>query len=150
MTAGAPCVLAGIEIDCPLGPVGHSDADAVLHALTDALLGGAGMDDLGTLFPDSDPQWQDADSERFLTAALEKLAAANIRVICVDMVVICDLPLIAPHRPAMRARLAQLLQLPVDRVNLKGKTTEGGDGNGSAAIEVQAIAMMKGGPACSG
>jgi 2-C-methyl-D-erythritol 4-phosphate cytidylyltransferase/2-C-methyl-D-erythritol 2,4-cyclodiphosphate synthase len=144
VAAGESCVLAGVKLDCPVGPVGHSDADVLLHALTDALLGAAGMDDLGTLFPDTDPQWQGAASSQFVIAAVELLASAGLRAISVDMVVICDLPKIAPHRAAMRAKLAELLSLPVNRVNLKGKTTEGVPANGSAAIEVQAIVMLKG------
>lgn len=144
VSAGERCVLAGVALDCPVGPTGHSDADVVLHALTDALLGAAGMDDLGTLFPDTDPQWHGAASSQFVAAAVQLLADASLRAISVDMVVICDLPKIAPHRQAMRENLAKLLNLPVDRVNLKGKTTEGGAPIGSAAIEVQAIVMLKG------
>lgn len=144
VAAGESCVLAGVKLDCPVGPVGHSDADVILHALTDALLGAAGMDDLGTLFPDTDPQWQGAASSQFVTAAVQLLANAGLRAISVDMVVVCDLPKIAPRRAAMRENLAKLLSLPVNRVNLKGKTTEGAASNGSAAIEVQAIVMLKG------
>ncbi len=144
VAAGTPCVLAGIEIDCPVGPVGHSDADVILHALTDALLGAAGLDDIGTLFPDTDPRWQGAPSSEFLDAATKLLADSGMRVISADMVVICDVPRLAPHRAAMRENLAKLLELPVDRVNLKGKTTEGSSTNGQGAIEVQAIVMLKG------
>jgi len=144
MVAGQTCKLAGLAIDCPVGPVGHSDADVILHALTDALLGAAGLDDLGTLFADTDPRWKDAASTDFLAAAVGLLADSSLRVISVDMVVVCDLPRLAPHRAAMRENLARLLDLPVNRVNLKGKTTEGGPANASAAIEVHAIVMLKG------
>jgi 2-C-methyl-D-erythritol 2,4-cyclodiphosphate synthase len=146
LVAGETCTLAGVVLDSPVGPSGHSDADVILHALTDALLGAGGLDDLGTLFPDTDPQWKSASSDRFVTAALTLLAEVGLRVISADMVVICDRPKLAPHRATMRANLAKLLELPIDRVNLKGKTAEGGGGDAAQAIEVQAIVMLKGVP----
>ena len=125
MQTGLPCVLAGIEIESPVGPVGHSDGDAVLHAVTDAVLGAAGLDDLGTIFPDTDPRWKGAPSAAFLQAAVDKAAELGMRPASADVVLVCDRPKIAPHRAVMRKRLAGLLNLPEDRVNLKGKTTEG-------------------------
>ncbi len=150
LAAGESCALAGVNIDSPVGPTGHSDADVILHALTDALLGAGGLDDLGTLFPDTDPQWKGASSDQFVAAAVALLADSGLRVISADMVVICDQPRLAPHRAAMRANLAQLLNLPIDRVNLKGKTTEGGGSAASQAIEVHAIVMLKGVPRAGG
>lgn len=140
LQAGRPCVLGGLALDCPVGPVGHSDGDAVLHALADALLGAAGLADLGTLFPDTDPRYAGADSSALLRAALAQVAAAGWRAASADLVVVCDRPRIAPHRAALRARLAALLELPADRVNLKGKTTEGA--GGPERIEVSAVVLL--------
>ncbi|RMH03834.1 MAG: 2-C-methyl-D-erythritol 2,4-cyclodiphosphate synthase [Planctomycetota bacterium] len=136
---GCPCRLAGVDLPSDVGPVGHSDGDAVLHALCDALLGAAGLDDLGTLFPDTDPSLAGADSGRFLAETLRLLAKRGLRPISVDLVVICDRPRLAPHRAELRRRLAERLGLAADRVNLKGKTTEGGDGG---RLEVQAVALV--------
>ncbi len=136
---GRPCVLGGVRLDSALGPAGHSDGDAVLHALTDALLGAAGLDDLGTLFPDTDPSWKDADSGQFLTEALRRLEDRDLRPLSVDLVLICDQPKIAPARAAIRRSLAERLRLPLDRVNLKGKTTEGGRAD---RIDVQAVVLV--------
>ncbi len=140
---GRPCVLGGLEIDSPLGPAAHSDGDALLHALTDALLGAAGEPDLGSLFPDSDPAWKDAPSTRFLEEALRRLRARGLEPWSADLVVVCDRPRLAPHRDRLRRALAALLGLPVDRVNLKGKSTEGGPGGDR--IEVTAVVLA--GPA---
>lgn len=144
LVAGRPCILGGLELPGELGPAGHSDGDALLHALVDALLGAAGLDDLGSLFPDTDPAWKDAPSTRFLDEAMARLRAAGLRPWSVDLVVVCDRPKLAPHRAAMREALAARLELPVDRVNLKGKTTEGGAAS-TPAVEVHAVALV--GPA---
>lgn len=142
LVAGRPCWLGGVLFgDCPVGPEGHSDGDAILHALTDALLGAAGLDDLGTLFPDTDPAWQGVASTAFLEAALEKLAAAGLRCWSVDLVVQCDRPKISPRRADVRAKLAEQLGLPVDRVNLKGKTREG-VGAEIEAVDVTAVVLV--------
>jgi 2-C-methyl-D-erythritol 2,4-cyclodiphosphate synthase len=140
MEAGRPCVLGGVSIEAPAGPSGHSDGDAVLHALTDAVLGAAGLDDLGTLFPDTDPQWKGADSATFLQAAVHKAQEAGQRIASADLVVVCDRPKIGSHRAKIRERLGELLGLPVSRVNLKGKTTEGGDGED--CLEVTAVVLL--------
>lgn len=139
LVEGRSCILGGLEIPNDVGPSGHSDADALLHALCDALLGAAGMDDLGTLFPDSDPKWKGAASSQFVEAAVALLHAEKLAVASADLVVICDTPKLSPHRAAIRANLAQMLDLPVSRVNLKGKTTEGGS---SGAVEVQAVVLL--------
>ncbi|MCH2101990.1 MAG: 2-C-methyl-D-erythritol 2,4-cyclodiphosphate synthase [Planctomycetes bacterium] len=136
------CWLGGVLFgDCPVGPDGHSDGDAVLHALTDALLGAAGLEDLGTLFPDTDPTWQGVASESFLQAAIERLAAIGLHCWSVDLVVQCDQPKIAPQRDNIRRHLADLLALPVDRVNLKGKTREGVDAE-IKAVDVTAVVLI--------
>lgn len=133
------CILGGVEIPNAVGPSGHSDADVLLHALTDALLGAAGLDDLGTMFPDTDAKWRGAASTQFVQAAMKLLQAQQLQVASADLVVICDTPKLSPHRAAIRTNLARLLNLPIDRVNLKGKSTEGG---AAGAIEVQAVVLL--------
>lgn len=125
---GHPCILGGVEIPSPVGARGHSDGDALLHALTDALLGAAGLADLGAHFPDTDPQWKDAPSRIFVERAMTLLAARGLRPVSTDCVLECDRPSIAPHRAAMRQNVARLLGLPLDRVNVKGKSREGAGG----------------------
>lgn len=145
LVAARPCWLGGVLFgDCPVGPDGHSDGDAILHALTDALLGAAGLDDLGTLFPDTDPAWQGVASTEFVQAALAQLSARRLQCWSVDLVVQCDRPKISPRRAEVRARLADLLSLPLDRVNLKGKTREG-VGSEIEAVDVTAVVLV--GPA---
>ena len=144
LEAGRPCVLAGVTIPHPAGPAGHSDGDAVLHALADAILGAAGLDDLGTLFPDHDPRWRGAAGAVFVAEAVARARVLGLRPASADVVVIADAPKLAPHRPEMRARLAALLGLPADRVNLKGKTTELGLGD---RIEAYAVVLLTGAPA---
>ena len=118
----------------------------MLHALTDALLGAAGLDDLGTLFPDSDPRWKGADSAALLSAALALVVAAGWRVENADIVIATEGPRIAPHRALMRARLAELLDVAPDAVNVKGKTFEGlGALAAGAGVAVQAICLLRAG-----
>jgi len=141
LAPGRPCILGGIRIASPVGPVGHSDADVLLHALCDALLGAAGLDDLGTLFPDTDPQWKDTPSTRFVEEALRLLETKGLHPLSLDAVLRCDRPKIRPHRSAIREQLAGLLSLPPDRVNLKGKTLEGSS-SGPETIEAQVIVLL--------
>lgn len=142
LVAGRACWLGGVLFgDCPVGPDGHSDGDAVMHALTDALLGAAGLDDLGTLFPDTDLAWQGVASTEFLKAALDLLASHGLRCWSADLVVQCDRPKISPRRADVRAHLASLLGLPIDRVNLKGKTREG-VGAEIEAVDVTAVVLV--------
>jgi 2-C-methyl-D-erythritol 4-phosphate cytidylyltransferase/2-C-methyl-D-erythritol 2,4-cyclodiphosphate synthase len=117
--------LGGIRIQHDLGLVGHSDADAGLHALTDAILGAIAEGDIGQHFPPSDPRWKGASSDQFLLHAVKLVRAKGGRVISVDLTLICERPKIGPHRDAMRARIAELLDLPLDRVSVKATTTEG-------------------------
>ena len=143
LEAGRRCVLGGVEIPHPSGPAGHSDGDAVLHALIDALLGAAGAEDLGTLFPDTDPRWKGADSATLLTEALALVRARGWRVVNVDVVVASEGPRIAPHRAAMRARMAELLGVEPEAVNVKGKTLEGlGALAGGAGVAAQAVCLL--------
>lgn len=143
---GRPCILGGVELPHATGPAGHSDGDAVLHAVIDALTGAAGLDDVGTLFPDTDPTWEGADSARLLGSVLERVHGAGYRVVNVDVVIATEGPRIAPHRAAMRARMAELLAVEVDAVNVKGKSLEGlGALAGGAGVAVQAICLLASG-----
>lgn len=141
LVEGRRCVLGGVEIDCPVGPASHSDGDAVLHALTDALLGAGGLADLGTLFPDSDPAWKDVASSVFVEKAIELLAERGLVPLSADIVAQCDRPKIGPNRDAMRNRIAELLGLAVDRVNIKGKSNEGMP-QPHEAVSVMAVALV--------
>lgn len=122
---GASVWLCGVEIPHHQTLIGHSDADAGLHALTDALLGAIGAGDIGDHFPPSDPQWKGVSSDRFLVHAVRLVAEAGGRIGNVDLTLICEQPRIGPHRQAMRERLATLLVIPVGRVSVKATTTEG-------------------------
>ena len=117
--------LCGVRIDHDQTLVGHSDADAGLHALTDAILGAIGEGDIGEHFPPSDPQWKGASSDRFLRRAVEILTMKGGQILNADVTLICERPKIRPHRDAMRERLAELLGVPADRVSVKATTTEG-------------------------
>jgi len=117
--------LCGVRIDHDATLIGHSDADAGLHALTDAILGAIGEGDIGEHFPPSDPQWKGVSSDRFLTHAVGLVAAKGGRILNADVTLVCERPKIRPHRDAMRQRLAELMVLPLDRVSVKATTTEG-------------------------
>jgi 2-C-methyl-D-erythritol 4-phosphate cytidylyltransferase/2-C-methyl-D-erythritol 2,4-cyclodiphosphate synthase len=117
--------LCGIRIEHDLGLVGHSDADCGLHALTDAVLGAIAAADIGEHFPPSDPRWKGASSDQFLTHAVSLVAAQGGRILNADVTLICERPKIRPHRDAMRARIAELLGVPIHRVSVKATTTEG-------------------------
>ena len=125
LVEGRPCILGGVELPHASGPDGHSDGDAVLHATCDAILGAAGLDDLGTRFPDTDPAWKDADSADLLIASVAAINEAGWKVGNADIVIATEGPRIAPHRALMRARVAELLGVDADAVNIKGKTLEG-------------------------
>ena len=144
LVPGRPCILGGVTLPHETGPAGHSDGDAVLHAVTDAILGAAGLDDLGSLFPDTDARHAQADSATFLTAALEAARKKGWRVVNVDLVIATEGPRIAPHRKAMRTRLAELLGIEFDAVNLKGKSVEGlGALAKGAGVAVQAVCLIE-------
>lgn len=133
-------VLGGLPIPDGPGLEGHSDADVVLHALVDALLGAAGQGDIGTLFGSDAPAYRGADSRVFVTGALEAVAAAGLAVANVDLTVVAARPRLGPHRQRMRERVAELLGLPPTGVNVKATTTDGlgavGRGEGIAALAV--------------
>jgi 2-C-methyl-D-erythritol 2,4-cyclodiphosphate synthase len=141
--AERPLRLAGIVIPHDTGLNGHSDGDAVAHAVTDAVLGAAAVGDIGQLFPDSDPQWRGADSMAMLETACARVRDAGYVVVNVDATVITQRPRIAPHVAAMRERLAATLDLPVGAVSIKGKTNEGMDAVGRGdGLQVFAIAAV--------
>ncbi|MDP3659367.1 bifunctional 2-C-methyl-D-erythritol 4-phosphate cytidylyltransferase/2-C-methyl-D-erythritol 2,4-cyclodiphosphate synthase [Phenylobacterium sp.] len=135
--------LCGVEIAHDRTLIGHSDADAGLHALTDAVLGAIGDGDIGDHFPPSDPQWRGVSSDRFLAHAVSRVAAIGGRVVHADVTLICEHPRIGPHRQAMRARIAQIMGLALDRVSVKATTTEGmgytGRGEGLLAQAVVTV-----------
>jgi 2-C-methyl-D-erythritol 4-phosphate cytidylyltransferase/2-C-methyl-D-erythritol 2,4-cyclodiphosphate synthase len=140
-----PVTLGGIAIPHQRGLAGHSDADVVLHAITDALLGAAGLGDIGEHFPPADPQWKGASSDLFLNHAVALLRARGAIVDHVDCTIIAEEPKVGPHRAAMRARIAEIMGLAIDRVSIKATTTEGlgftGRREGIAAQAVAGIRM---------
>ena len=141
---GDGVMLCGVKIAHDKALVGHSDADAGLHAITDALLGAIGEGDIGDHFPPSDPQWRGAASDQFLLHAAQLVAARGGRIVNVDVTLVCEAPRIKPHRAAMRARLAELLALSVDAVSVKATTTEGMGFTGSGeGLLAQAVAMVE-------
>jgi 2-C-methyl-D-erythritol 2,4-cyclodiphosphate synthase len=144
LASGRKLILGGIEVPFEKGPVGHSDGDALAHAICDALLGAAGLGDIGTHFPDTDPRWKDADSLRFLEHVRTLLAEKHLRIMHLDAIVITERPKLGPHFSAMREALAEALGIEVSRINLKAKTNEGVGAVGRGeAIAAQAIATLE-------
>jgi 2-C-methyl-D-erythritol 2,4-cyclodiphosphate synthase len=143
LVTGRPLILGGITIPHTHGLLGHSDADALLHAITDALLGGAGLGDIGRHFPDTDPRFKGADSVVLLEEACRRVAQAGWGVVNVDATIVAQAPKMAPHIQAMRERIAQVLGVPLERVNVKAKTAEkmGPVGEGRS-IETRAVCLL--------
>jgi len=138
-------MLGGVRIPHSHGVAAHSDGDVVLHALCDALLGAAGLGDIGQHFSDTDPQWKGADSRRFIESVLAQLHALRLAVANVDLTVLAQAPKIAPYRDAMRRQIAQLLEIDEQRVNIKATTTEGLGFLGRAeGIAAQAVVLLSG------
>jgi 2-C-methyl-D-erythritol 4-phosphate cytidylyltransferase/2-C-methyl-D-erythritol 2,4-cyclodiphosphate synthase len=141
---GRPLILGGVRVPYDRGLAGHSDADALCHAITDALLGAAALGDIGRHFPDSDPAWKDADSVALLRRATGLVREAGFDIANVDAVVIAERPKLAPHADAMRARLADAMGVAVGAVSVKGKTNEGlGDTGRGEGIVVHAVALLR-------
>ncbi len=139
-----PLVLGGIGIEHDKGPVGHSDGDAALHALTDAILGALGEPDIGEIFPNNSPKWRDANSAIFLHEANARMRAQKYEIANLDITIILEKPKLQPYKDAIRANLAELLQIPADRVNIKGKTHEKVDAVGQGqAVEVHAVVLLQ-------
>jgi 2-C-methyl-D-erythritol 2,4-cyclodiphosphate synthase len=144
LAAGRKLVLGGVEVPFEQGPVGHSDGDALTHAICDALLGAAGLGDIGTHFPDSDPTWKDVSSLLFLGQVRALLAERELRIAHIDAVVIAERPKLGPHFPIMRQALAAALGITPPQINLKAKTNEGVDALGrSEAIAALAVATLE-------
>lgn len=122
--AGRPLILGGVDIPADKGLVGHSDADLLLHALCDAILGAVGAGDIGTYFPDSDPQWKGADSRLFVAKALELSEQQGYRIANADLMVLAESPKLIPHREAILKAVAALLKTEVGRLNFKARTME--------------------------
>jgi 2-C-methyl-D-erythritol 2,4-cyclodiphosphate synthase len=143
LVEGRPLILGGVRIDHPRGLDGHSDADVVLHALTDALLGAAGLGDIGDAFPDTDPAYRDCDSRVFVQETLKRLRDAGWNVVNVDVIIFAQEPKLGPVKETIRQRLAGLLGLGADAVNVKAKTGEkvGAIGRGEA-ISCQVAALV--------
>jgi 2-C-methyl-D-erythritol 2,4-cyclodiphosphate synthase len=141
--AGQPFILGGIAMEHPLGPVGHSDGDALLHAITDAILGALGEPDIGQLYSDSDPEWHQKASTHFLEGAVRRMKARSYKVGNLDCTIICERPKIIPHKPAIVEALTKVLGVGSDQINVKGKTHEGVDAVGEGrAIEVHVVALL--------
>lgn len=143
LVEGRKLILGGIEIPYEKGLLGHSDADALLHAITDALFGAAGLGDIGRHFPDTDPKFKGADSGALLAEAAARVRAAGWQIGNVDSTIVAQAPRMAPHIAAMRERIAGLLDLPADAVNVKAKTAEkmGPVGEGRS-IEARAVVLL--------
>ncbi|MCC7311926.1 MAG: 2-C-methyl-D-erythritol 2,4-cyclodiphosphate synthase [Sulfuritalea sp.] len=143
LAPGRKLILGGVHIPHPQGLLGHSDADALLHAITDAILGGAGLGDIGGMFPDTGSQWEGADSRALLRGAMDAVRQAGWQVGNVDATVIAQAPRIAPHVAAMRANIAADLGIAAEAVSVKGKTNErlGFEGRGEG-IAAHAVVLL--------
>ena len=143
LAPGEPLWLGGVLVPHDRGLAGHSDADVALHAIVDAMLGALADGDIGSHFPPSDPQWRGAPSDRFLAYARDRVAARGGRIDHVDLTIICEAPKIGPHRDAMRARIAAILDVPIERVSVKATTTERlGFAGRREGIAAQAVATL--------
>ena len=144
LVAGRKLVLGGVTIDFELGLDGHSDADVLLHAITDAILGAAGLGDIGEWFPNTDPQWAGADSTVFLQAALDAVKERGWEVVNLDCTLHAERPKLSPHKRAIAANVAKLLEIAEDRVNVKAKTGEKvGPVGRLEAIDADAVVLIE-------
>jgi 2-C-methyl-D-erythritol 2,4-cyclodiphosphate synthase len=143
LVSGRTLVLGGVSIDYPSGPHGHSDGDVLLHALTDALLGAAGLGDIGQWFPDNDPEWKDADSAQFVEKAVALVGERGWKIGNVDCTIFLEQPKLKNEKPKIRARVAEILGISEEAVNIKAKTGEkvGPIGRGEA-IAADAIVLL--------
>jgi 2-C-methyl-D-erythritol 2,4-cyclodiphosphate synthase len=144
LVTGRPLILGGITIPHTHGLLGHSDADALLHAITDALLGAAGLGDIGMHFPDSDPVWKGAESRRFVEAVLQMLSVRKWKVCNVDITLLAQTPKVSPYRLEIRRSLAQMLGVTENQVNIKATTTEHlGFIGRSEGLAAQAVVLLE-------
>jgi 2-C-methyl-D-erythritol 2,4-cyclodiphosphate synthase len=143
LVAGRPLILGGVTIPHDKGLLGHSDADALLHAIIDALLGAAGLGDIGRHFPDTDERFRDADSAVLLAEAVRRVREQGWRVVNLDSTVIAQAPKLAPHIEGMRVRIARVLAIDIAQVNVKAKTAEGmGPVGEGRSIETRAVVLL--------
>jgi 2-C-methyl-D-erythritol 2,4-cyclodiphosphate synthase len=143
LAEGRKLIVGGVELPFEKGPVGHSDGDVLAHALCDALLGGAGLGDIGTHFPDTDPKWKGANSLLFLEQAKKLLDEKHFAIEHIDAVVITEKPKLGPHFPKMREALAEALGIQAEKIHLKAKTNEGVDAIGRGeAIAAYVVATL--------
>ena len=141
---GRKLVLGGVEFPDETGLKGHSDADVLIHAIIDALLGAAALDDIGSHFPDTDPKWKNADSAMLLEAVMKEIRTAGYQVANVDATVICERPKLRPHVELIRDRLANAMNIGKGRISVKGKTNEKMDDVGAGiGIEVHAVCLLE-------
>jgi len=144
LVQGRPLVLGGVEIPHSHGLEGHSDADALLHALCDAMLGALALGDLGKHFPPGDPQFKGANSAELLGAVVQMIHARGFRVVNTDATIIAEAPKLAPHIPQMRENLSRILQVPTDVISVKATTTEGMGYTGTReGIAAQAVVLLQ-------
>ena len=144
LVEGRRLVLGGVSIDHPLGLLGHSDADVVCHAVADALMGAAGLGDIGELFPDTDPQWRGLDSTRLLAEVVDRIEQTGWRAVNCDVIIHAQEPKLGVHKPSIRANLSRLLRVELSCVNVKAKTGEhvGPIGRGEA-ISCHAVVLLE-------
>ena len=145
LESGRPLWIGGVQVPSDRGAVGHSDADVLLHAVTDALLGSGGLGDIGQWFPDTDPQYAGADSSRFVEIARDELAGLGLAVVNLDVIVFAESPRLSGFASAIRERLVTLLETDIDRINFKAKTGEGvGPVGRGEAIKATAAVLVDG------
>jgi 2-C-methyl-D-erythritol 2,4-cyclodiphosphate synthase len=143
LEAGRPLVIGGVRVESELGAVGHSDADALLHAVTDAMLGALALGDIGAHFSDTDPRWKDADSMVFLSEAARQMKELGYRVGNVDSTVELEAPKLRPYIEQMRANLAAALETDVENISIKAKTAEGlGEVGTRQALRATAVVLL--------
>lgn len=144
LVSGKPLILGGVEIPADRGAVGHSDADALLHAITDAILGALALGDIGSHFSDKEQQWKDADSFVFLKHSIELMKAKGFRVVNIDSIISLEKPKLRPFIDKMRENLARVLEIELDCVSVKAKTGEGLDAIGEEqAIKAEAVILLE-------
>ena len=124
LVEGRPCIIGGVHIPFEKGLMGHSDADVLLHAISDALLGATGLGDIGTFFPDTDPVFKDANSMDLLKRVAEEVKKADYQISNIDSVVVCEYPKINPHREAMKQNIAEALNIDISQIGVKASTSE--------------------------
>ncbi len=144
LESGGPLMLGGVSVPCEMHAVGYSDADVLLHAIIDALLGAASMGDIGDMFPNSDPHNRDRKSASMVAVVCERLRAHDWRIVNVDCIVFAERPKLGHYKDAMRMRIAELLEMPAHDVAVKAKTGEGVDAVGRGeAVSAQCVALLK-------